>query len=94
VPGSELGATDVARRTRQRTIVFDTSSLEAPLQSNRSEGGTPGYSVADVTKPEHDSCPHCDSVEISTRFERSESSGVPKWECHCTSCRFKWSEKP
>lgn len=60
-----------------------------PVESKR---GT--CSVVGVAKPEHDSCPQCDSMEIGTSFNRSESSGDPKWECHCTECRFKWSEKP
>jgi len=50
--------------------------------------------VVGVGKPEHDSCPQCDSMEIGTSFNRSDSSGDPKWECHCTEGRFKWSERP
>jgi ssDNA-binding Zn-finger/Zn-ribbon topoisomerase 1 len=52
-----------------------------------------GVASGSWLSPSMDSCPQCGSAEIGTSFNRSDSSRVAMWECHCTDCRFKWSEK-
>jgi len=67
-------------------------STEAPRRSPVG-GQKVTCNLGCVPKREHDSCPQCGSVEIGTNFNRSETSGDPIWECHCTDCKLKWSEE-